>query len=192
MSLVSVAQPARVRGETMSGNEELSRELIIKLTNAERENTGLTRLIENPVLDYIAEARARDIIETQFPSHVSPSGQAVSHVARRFGYPYTFLAENLASGNSDQTPISSCTGCRAPNTGKTYFQPVIRAIGISVVKGRLNGKEMRVSVQVVGSRMRDRRIAHQIGHRVRHKIQSFSKVAASPSEKGKSVPTASA
>lgn len=82
----------------MSGNEELSRELIIKLTNAERENTGLTRPIENPVLDYIAEARARDIIETQFPSHVSPSGQAVSHVARRFGYPYTFLAENLASG----------------------------------------------------------------------------------------------
>lgn len=145
--------PTSVHAKAQSYDEELSRELIIQLTNTERANAGLAKLHENPILDRIAEARAKDILQTQYPSHMSPTGQEVSHVARMFGYRYRYLAENLASGNfGSNGKLVSCWMQSAAHR-KNILSTRITEIGVSVVKGKIDGTEMWVSVQVFGLQM---------------------------------------
>jgi hypothetical protein len=132
--------------------EPLSKEAIIGLTNDARMAEGLTVLAENPLLDVIAEARARDILDKQYFGHVSPTGEAASHLAQRIGYRYRMIAENLAAGAF--TTNSKIVDCwmQSPGHRKNILSSRMREMGASVVKGRFNGAETWVSVQIFGLR----------------------------------------
>jgi hypothetical protein len=78
--------------------EPLTKEAVIGLTNDVRAKQGLANLTENPLLDAVAEERAKDLLEKQYFAHVSPTGEQASDVAQRVGYRYKIIAENLASG----------------------------------------------------------------------------------------------
>jgi hypothetical protein len=132
--------------------EPLSKEALIDLTNNARANEGLTELEENPLLDTIAEARARDILDKQYFAHVSPTGEQASHIALKVGYRYKVIAENLANGTfSTNSKIIDCW-MQSPGHRKNILSSQMREIGVSVVKGRLNGMETCVSVQIFGLR----------------------------------------
>ena len=141
-------------GDITFDREDLSKEKIIQLTNSERVTAGLSALQENSVLDFIAAARAKDILDNQYPpSHVSHTGQKVSHIALKFGYKYRVIAENLAGGVFANN--SRLVGCwmQSPAHRKNILSPRIREIGVSVIKGTHDGKETWVSVQVFGLQM---------------------------------------
>lgn len=132
--------------------EPLSKDAIINLTNEARATEGLTVLEENSLLDAIAEARAKDILDKQYFGHVSPTGEAASHVAQKVGYRYRMIAENLAAGAfSTNSKIVECW-MQSPGHRKNILSSQMREMGASVVKGRFNGAETWVSVQIFGLR----------------------------------------
>jgi len=132
--------------------EPLTKDAIINLTNNARATEGLTILEENPLLDTIAEARARDILDKQYFGHVSPTGEQASHIALKIGYKYKFIAENLASGVFfTNSKIVDCW-MQSPGHRKNILSSQMREIGVSVIKGKLNGTETWVSVQIFGLR----------------------------------------
>jgi hypothetical protein len=141
---------------TVSGSsryqEPLTKEAIIDLTNNARATEGLIMLEENRLLDAIAEARARDILDKQYFGHVSPTGEGASHIARKIGYKYKVIAENLASGAFfTNSKIVDCW-MQSPGHRKNILSSRMREIGVSVIKGTLNGAETWVSVQIFGLR----------------------------------------
>jgi len=132
--------------------EPLSKTAIISLTNNARMNQGLTTLEESPLLDAVAETRARDLLDKQYFGHVSPTGEEASHVARRVGYRYKIIAENLASGAffANDKVVDCWMG--SPGHRRNILSAQVREIGVSVLRGRLNGTETWVSVQIFGLR----------------------------------------
>ena len=132
--------------------EQLTREAIIDLTNSARITEGLTTLEENQVLDTIAEARARDILEKQYFDHVSPTGEKASHIAIRAGYRYKVIAENLARGVFSTNSKLVDAWMKSPSHRKNILSDRVREIGVSVVTGTFNGSETWISVQIFGVR----------------------------------------
>ena len=137
---------------TSRHQEPLTKEAIIGLTNNARATEGLTALEENPLLDAIAEARARDIIDKQYFAHVSPTGEQVSHIARKVGYKYKIIAENLAKGVFFTNGKIVDSWLHSPGHRKNILSSQMREIGVSVIKGKLNGADTWVSVQIFGLR----------------------------------------
>ncbi len=130
--------------------EPLSKEAIIGLTNNARTLQGLIMLSENPLLDGIAEARVKDMLEKQYFAHVSPTGEQASDIAQRVGYRYKIIAENIASGLffTNQKIIDGWM--QSPGHRKNILSPEVREMGASVIKGRMNGADTWVSVQIFG------------------------------------------
>ena len=137
-------------GQRYPGQEVLSREAVVTLTNRERASNGLTNLIENQLLHSIAEERARDMLEKDYFDHISPTGVQASDVAQKIGYRYKIIAENIGSGTflTNQKIVDGWM--QSPGHRKNILSPEIKEIGVSVVKGRMGGKETWVAVQIFG------------------------------------------
>lgn len=73
---------------------------IIKLTNDYRATKGLQPLIENPLLDESACAKAQHMIDNKYWAHVSPDGIQPWYFFEQAGYVYDKAGENLAHGYS--------------------------------------------------------------------------------------------
>jgi len=132
------------------GQEILSREAIVGLTNSVRAANGLAALSENQLLTTIAEERAKDMLEKQYFDHISPTGEQASDLAQRLGYRYKIVAENIASGifMTNQKIIDGWM--QSPGHRKNILSPEIREIGVSLIKGRMSGQNTWVSVQIFG------------------------------------------
>ena len=130
--------------------EVLNRESIIDLTNKARELNGLSALGENPLLNAIAETRAKDMFEKQYFAHVSPTGDQASDIAQRIGYQYKIIAENLASGRflTNQKVIDGWM--QSPGHRKNLLSTEVKELGVSIIKGSMSGQETWLSVQIFG------------------------------------------
>jgi uncharacterized protein YkwD len=130
--------------------EPLTREAIISLTNNTRVLRGLENLSENPLLDAIAEERAHDLLEKQYFAHVSPTGEKASDIAQKVGYRYQIIAENLASGLFFTNQKIVDGWMQSPGHRRNILSSEVKEIGASVTKGRMNGNDTWVSVQIFG------------------------------------------
>lgn len=132
--------------------EALNREAIIRLTNETRASSGLSPLHENTLLNVIAEARAEDMFEKQYFAHVSPTGEQASDIAQRIGYQYRIMAENIGSGRflTNQKVIDGWM--QSPGHRKNILAVDIEDIGAAIIKGRLDGNETWIAVQIFGLR----------------------------------------
>jgi uncharacterized protein YkwD len=130
--------------------EVLNRESIIDLTNKARGLNGLSPLDENPLLNAIAETRAKDMFEKQYFAHVSPTGNQVADVAQRMGYQYKIIAENLASGRflTNQKVIDGWM--QSPGHRKNLLSTEVKELGAAIAKGTMSGQETWISVQIFG------------------------------------------
>jgi uncharacterized protein YkwD len=128
--------------------DALSQTGVIDLTNVVRTSEGLVTLNENALLTAIAEERAKDMIERQYFGHVSPSGDRVALVASRSGYQYKVIAENLAAGMFSNSQRVVDAWLQSPGHRKNILSSQVRDIGVSVMKGRINGTDGWVVVQV--------------------------------------------
>ncbi|MHA7874305.1 CAP domain-containing protein [Roseivivax sp.] len=63
-----------------------------------RARAGLGPLAPNPRLQAMAEAHARDLTRNARFSHIGSDGSDIAERARRAGYRFCRLAENLARG----------------------------------------------------------------------------------------------
>ena len=71
---------------------------VVRLTNEFRADNGLPELRLSPLLESIASTHAADMRLNGFFSHTGTDGSSVADRARRRGYDYCLIAENIAMG----------------------------------------------------------------------------------------------
>lgn len=149
----TVLQQVRQSGKSILSSiprESLTRETVIALTNKARVENGIAPLTENQLLNRIAEARARDMLEKQYFAHVSPTGQQASDIAQAIGYRYKIIAENIGSGDfySNQKIVDGWM--QSPGHRANILSAEVQEIGAAVLKGEFKGAETYMAVQIFG------------------------------------------
>jgi uncharacterized protein YkwD len=134
----------------LSSREVLNVEAIITLTNNARALNGLPPLRANLLLNTIAESRAKDMLEKQYFAHVSPTGQQASDIAQSVGYQYKIIAENIGNGDFYTNKKIVDGWMQSPGHRRNILSPEVEEIGAAVLKGRMNGMETYISVQIFG------------------------------------------
>jgi uncharacterized protein YkwD len=134
----------------VSSPELLTGESIIRLTNNARLQNGLPPLKANMILDAVAKARAKDMLEKQYFAHVSPAGEEASDVAQRIGYHYKIIAENIAKGDflTNQKLIDGWM--QSPGHRMNILSSEVEEIGVAVLEGKMQGVDTHIIVQIFG------------------------------------------
>ncbi len=76
---------------------ELTKEGIIEQANFYRKENGFSLLIENDLLNQLAQKRAKDMLENNYFDHVLE--EEFGELAQEIGYNFLLLGENIAKGN---------------------------------------------------------------------------------------------
>jgi uncharacterized protein YkwD len=133
------------------GQDKLSAQAILRLTNDTRLSHGLPPLRESRLLNAIAEERVKDMLTKQYVAHSSPSGESYADVAQRAGYRYRLLAENIASGifSNNQKVVEAWM--QSPGHRKNILHPEVEEIGVAVARGSIDGAPTWIAVQIFGA-----------------------------------------
>lgn len=83
----------------------LTIENLVKFTNEERMKAGLQPLVNNPLLNASAQAKAQDMAAKNYWGHNSPDGQEPWVFITAQGYSYQAAGENLACGFRDSREV---------------------------------------------------------------------------------------
>ncbi len=145
---LNAPEPLRYAPSAPKTSTTLTASGTIEATNAERIKAGLQPLSENKLLDSVADLRMKDLFDNQYFDHVSPVGNDAETLAKRFGYQYLVLGENLALGifAGDKGLVDAwmaSPGHRANILNTRYGE-----IGVSVGKGVFEGKTLWIAVQI--------------------------------------------
>jgi len=129
---------------------DISRSVLIELTNEERQSLGISSLREDSLLNKAAYLKAQDMIIYSYFSHESPAGTTPWYWFKKAGYNYQIAGENLGIGFLDSEEIYQAWG-DSPSHKANLVNPKYEDIGIAVLKGDFNGNETTVVVQLFGS-----------------------------------------
>lgn len=132
-------------------NSTLSIDGILNETNRQRkENGSLPSLLENPKLDRIASLRIKDMFEKGYFEHKSPTGIGASDIASDVGYDFILIGENIALGNFNGDKALVQAWMDSPGHRANILNSRYTEIGIGAEKGKYNGKEVWLAVQIFG------------------------------------------
>ncbi|MDI6883167.1 MAG: CAP domain-containing protein [Patescibacteria group bacterium] len=129
---------------------DISRLLLIELTNKERISAGLQPLEENDFLNQAALLKAQDILDYDYFSHQSPQGKTPWYWFRKAGYEYEVAGENLGIGFLDSQELHQAWK-NSSSHRYNILNPQYQEIGIAVLKGDFQGNKTMVVVQLFGS-----------------------------------------
>lgn len=145
LDLVSIYRPG-VLG--VASNINVQR--IIEETNKERQQKGLSTLVQNPNLDAAARAKAENMFEENYWAHFSPTGKDPWGFITKAGYKFVYAGENLAKNfqNSDEVVQA---WMNSPSHRDNLLNSKYQEIGIAVVDGTLQGQQTTLVVQMFGT-----------------------------------------
>jgi uncharacterized protein YkwD len=123
---------------------------IVSFTNKERAKLGVSYLALDSKLSKAAESKLQDMFQNQYFQHVSPAGESVSDVAKKAGYEYIVVGENLALGifGGDDQVVAAWMA--SPGHKKNILDTRYRDIGVAVGQGMYQGKKQWLIVQHFG------------------------------------------
>lgn len=125
---------------------------LIRLTNEYRRSLGLGELIVNPRLTQAAVNKAKDILAKQYFNHSSPSGRKFSDWVKEVNYAYFYVGENLAIDFATPQEVFDAW-LKSPKHKENIDRKEFQEIGLANIKGRFDGRETDVVVQMFGSRV---------------------------------------
>lgn len=140
----------RTKSPQILGTVTFSPREIVALSNAEREKNGLIALPENALLQEAAEAKAADMIASDYWAHYSPNGKSPWVFITGAGYKYVYAGENLARDFEDAQDVVSAW-MNSPSHRANLLDRNFKEIGVAVVDGKLGGREGILVVQMFGS-----------------------------------------
>lgn len=145
-----VETPSPLRSYAEGEHFPLTSEAIVDATNRARARDGLNPLAVNATLEAIAREKLEDMFENQYFEHISPTGEDAGDIAKRTGYAFIVIGENLALGNyRDSAALVDAwlgsPGHRANILGERYTE-----IGVAVGEGMFEGKHTWLAVQEFG------------------------------------------
>lgn len=123
---------------------------IISWTNFFRQTNGFLPVKENPVLSEVAQSKLSDILQRQYFEHISPSGEGAGDIAKKFGYRFVLVGENLAMGDfiNDEDVVKAWMN--SPGHRENILKISYTEIGVAAKKGFFNGREVWILVQTFG------------------------------------------
>lgn len=119
-------------------------------TNRQRVNQGLAPFVENELLNKAAEMKVRDMFEKQYFDHLSPVGTGPDSLARKVGYEYVSIGENLALGTFGDEGALVDAWMNSPGHRANILRPQFKEIGLAVGRGVYNGRQVLIAVQEFG------------------------------------------
>ncbi|MBI3954796.1 hypothetical protein HY333_02010 [Candidatus Collierbacteria bacterium] len=129
-------------------------EAIIDLTNAKRQELGLSALKVDPQLSQAALAKAADMFNKGYWAHNAPDGTEPWSFILNSGYSYLYAGENLARDFSDATSVVNAW-MNSPTHKANLLSSKYQNIGVAVLDGRLYGADTTLVVQMFGSPIND-------------------------------------
>lgn len=112
---------------------------VLALTNEERESRGLHPLMLNPTLCVMADEYCCEMIEGRFFGHQSHSGEGPGDRARRHGYVFLAIGENLAVGQTSPEQVMAEWMSSAGGHSQNILSHQWREIGLAVRTGGEHG-----------------------------------------------------
>lgn len=107
---------------------------LVSAINRVREARGLAPVAATPELSAAAMDHVRDMIARGFVGHRSPDGRQAGDRARRRGYDFRALGENIASGQD--TPEAVVQGWTdSPGHARVLYDPGFREVGAGYLPG---------------------------------------------------------
>ncbi len=129
---------------------DISKTILIDLTNNERKQLGLSALKENAQLNQAAFLKAQDILANNYFSHWSPQGKSPWHWFKKANYNYQAAGENLGIGFLDSSEVHQAWE-NSPTHKANLLSPNYQEIGIAVLQGNFEGNETTIVVQLFGT-----------------------------------------
>lgn len=125
-------------------------EELLSLTNAKRQEAGLSPLSVNGQLSQAAAGKAADMFAKGYWAHTSPDGKLPWDFIVGAGYTYTVAGENLAKNFNDSRGVMDAWMASASHK-ENLLKPSYKDIGFAIVNGTLNGEETTLVVQMFGA-----------------------------------------
>jgi hypothetical protein len=125
-------------------------DVLVDLTNQNREEEGLYQLKRNPLLDQAAKLKAEDMASKEYFAHTSPEGVTPWYWFDLVGYDYLYAGENLAVNFFDSSDIDQAW-MESPKHKKNIINKNFSEIGIGLANGRYKNKETIFVVQLFGT-----------------------------------------
>ena len=129
---------------------EISKSLLLTLTNQERKSLGVRVLKENAKLNQAAYLKAKDMLANDYFAHTSPAGRTPWYWFDKVGYNYQYAGENLAIDFLDSEELFQAWD-NSPSHRENIISANYTDIGIAVLTGEFEGAQTTVVVQLFGS-----------------------------------------
>ena len=123
---------------------------IVSLTNTERTQNKVVTLAESPALDRAAQAKANDMAQKGYFSHVSPDGTEPWAWISESGYNFQYAGENLAVRFVDSGDVVRAW-MASPSHRANMVKPEYRNIGVGIAEGMYKGQPATFVVQYFGA-----------------------------------------
>ncbi len=123
---------------------------VIELTNKQRQEKGLSVLVENEALNKAAKLKAENMFAENYWAHFAPSGKTPWDFILGSGYKFTYAGENLAKNfyTPDEVVVA---WMNSPTHRDNLLNSNYKDIGIAVAEGVLNGQKTTLIVQEFGT-----------------------------------------
>lgn len=121
-----------------AGKSAPSLEDLVVLVNQDRISHGLQPLRPDSTLNLAALAKAQDMLNNNYFSHVSPRGTKPWFWFKTLGYNYAFAGENLAVGYSNAEELERSWMASASHRAN-ILSPDYTDIGIAVITVKNKG-----------------------------------------------------
>jgi hypothetical protein len=125
-------------------------DIVLAHTNVERYKEGLPLLKSNIILSQVAREKMSDLFAYQYFAHESPQGETVSDLAKRNGYAFILVGENLALGDFVSSKDVVNAWMDSPGHRKNILSESYSEIGIAVGRSMYEGRMQWVVVQSFG------------------------------------------
>lgn len=123
---------------------------IIALVNNSRTKATLSPLSANAKLTEAAKSKANDMIKNDYFAHTSPKGVEPWYWIKQAGYQYKAAGENLAINYTDAKEQHEAW-MKSETHRANIMSARYQEIGVAVVRGKIDGKESIVTVEMFGA-----------------------------------------
>jgi len=123
---------------------------VFALTNSTRSIENISQLRFNQALSNAAQAKANDMIASNYFSHIGPDGKKPWQWINRGEYNFLYMGENLAMDFSSAEIVHSAF-LNSPSHRKNILNDKYTDMGIGVATGEIDGRETMVLVEFFGT-----------------------------------------
>ncbi len=130
-------------------SQKISQE-IFDLTNVARSEENVNSLNWNDELARAAQAKADDMVSSNYFAHIGPDGKQPWEWINKGSYYFLYMGENLAMDFSS-AQIAQSAFQQSPTHWKNIMNPKYQDMGVGVAVGNIDGRETIVLVEFFGA-----------------------------------------